>query len=184
MKIKVLEKTEGCFPQEFAIGDWIDLSVAEDVTLQCPKACKLHRRKDKNKENNTNQEERIRDVIFDTKLLPLGIAMDIPSGFEAWLLPRSGTFGKYGIIQTNSKGIIDNSYAGDGDEWKMPVLATRRVTIPKGMRIAQFRICLKQNATLWQKFKWLFTSKKVKLVKVDSLGNPDRGGLGNGTGDK
>lgn len=180
MKIKVLERTLGCFPQEFEIGDWIDLAIAKDTTLKCPQACKMHIR-GKNKDNTG---ERTRDVIFDYQLLPLGVAMEIPKGYEAHLLPRSSTFKKWGIIQTNSEGIIDNSYAGNNDEWLLPVIATRDITIPKGTRIAQFRICLKQNATLWQKLKWLLTPRKVKLISVDSLDNPDRGGIGNGTDNK
>ena len=108
--------------------------------------------------------------------------MQLPEGYEAHILPRSSTFKKYGIIQTNSKGIIDNSYSSDKDEWKMPVLATRDIVIPKGERIAQFRIVLSQKATIWQKVKWMF-SNTVKIIPVDSLDNPERGGFGEGTKD-
>ena len=83
---------------------------------------------------------------------------------------------------TNSTGIIDCSYSSDKDEWKMPVLATKDTLIPRGERIAQFRIVLSQKATIWQKIKWLFSSS-IELVKVDSLDNPERGGLGEGTKD-
>lgn len=69
------------------------------------------------------------------------------------------------------------SYCGEEDEWKMPVMATREVTIPKGTRIAQFRVQLSQKATWWQKLKWLFNSS-VKIEQVDSLGNPSRSGFG------
>lgn len=179
MVIKVLEKTIGCMPQQFEKGDWIDLTLAETVTLKCPQAHKMHIR---NKNKQEVPTERTRDVVFDIKLLPLGVAMEIPKGYEAHLLPRSGSFKKYGIIQTNSMGIIDNSYSGDNDEWKLPILATRNVTIPKGHRIAQFRIIPSQKATVWQKIKWLFASPKIKLVKVDSLNNTDRKGIGEGTG--
>ena len=81
------------------------------------------------------------------------------------------------------KSLWDNisSFAGDKDEWKLPVVATRSVTIPKGTRIAQFRIQLKQQATCWQKLCWLFSSK-VKLKQVDHLDSPSRGGIGEGTG--
>lgn len=179
MVIKVLEKTIGCMPQQFEKGDWIDLTLAETVTLKCPQAHKMHIR---NKNKQEVPTERTRDVVFDIKLLPLGVAMEIPEGYEAHLLPRSGSFKKYGIIQTNSMGIIDNSYSGDNDEWKLPILATRNVTIPKGHRIAQFRIIPSQKATVWQKIKWLFSSSKIKLTKVESLNNTDRKGIGEGTG--
>ena len=175
MKIKVLEKTEGCFPQEFEIGEWYDLAVAEDITLKAPHAKMLHKHK------NGEMVDRFRDVIFDTKLLPLGVAMKMPAGTECHLLPRSSTFKKWGIIQTNSDGIIDSSFCGNGDEWKLPIIATRAITIPKGTRIAQFRIQLSQKATVWQKLKWLFSSK-LTLVKVDSLSDKDRKGIGEGTG--
>ena len=138
MTIKVLEKAEGCFPQEFEIGDWSDLCTAEEIELKAPQANKMHIR-------------------------------------------RSSTFKKYGLLLVNSQGIIDNSYKGDNDQWMFPAVATRKITIPKGTRIAQFRVQLSQKATVWQKLKWLFSSKP-KLVKVDSLGNPDRKGIGEGTG--
>ena len=175
MKIKVLEKTEGCMPEIIDNGDWIDLRLAEDVTLHCPKACKLHRRKDKGKE--VNMEERTRDVIFDYCIAKLGIAAQIPKGYEVVVVPRSSTFRRYGILQTNSMGVIDCSYCGEDDEWGMPMVATRAVVIPKGTRIAQFRIQLSQKATVWQKIKWLFSSS-VTLKKVDSLGNKNREGFG------
>jgi dUTP pyrophosphatase len=178
MTIKVLEKAEGCFPQIFDKGDWYDLSTAEDITLKAPQANKMHIR---NKGKEDVAEVRTRDVDFDFKLLPLGIAAEIPKGYEAHILPRSSTFKKYGLLLVNSQGIIDNSYKGDNDQWMFPAVATRKITIPKGTRIAQFRVQLSQKATVWQKLKWLFSSKP-RLVKVDSLGNPDRKGIGEGTG--
>jgi dUTPase len=78
-------------------------------------------------------------------------------------------------------GIIDRSFASDKDEWKLPVVATRAITIPKGTRVAQFRLIPSQKATVWQKLKWLF-SNGVKLKKVEHLDNPERKGFGEGTG--
>ena len=160
-------------PEVFKVGDWIDLFTGKDIHLKAPQAHQLHRYN----QRKETPEVKVRDVDFQSMLLPLGIAMQIPDGYEAYLVPRSSTFGKYGIIQTNSIGIIDNLYCGDGDEWKMPIMATRTVTIPKGTRIAQFRIQLSQKATMWQKLKWLFSSS-VKIKKVKSLDNPTRGGFG------
>lgn len=180
MTIKILEKTEGCMPQILENGDWIDLSTAEELRFKAPQACKLHRRKGKNKE--VNEEERTRDVDFHYHIAKLGIAAQIPEGYEVNIVPRSSTFKKYGLLQTNHFGVIDSSYCGNDDEWGMPVVATRAITIPKGTRIAQFRINLSQKATVWQKIKWLFSSG-VKLKQVSSLDNQNRGGFGS-TGEK
>lgn len=174
MTIKVKEIVNGCFPVDFENGEWVDLCTAEDVMIKAPQANKMHIR---STGKNPSQELRTRDVDFDFQMIPLGIAMQLPSGMEAHVLPRSSTFKRYGLLLVNSQGIIDGSYCGDGDEWKYPVIGTRKVTIPKGTRIAQFRIQLSQKATVWQKMKWLFSSG-VKIRKVASLDNPDRGGFG------
>lgn len=171
MTIKVLEKTEGCLPIIFHIGDWIDLRTAEDVRLSGPYAKTLHTRK------KANELDRIRDVMFDSTLIKLGICIQLPKGYEAIVVPRSSTFKKLGIMQTNSIGVIDGSYCSDRDEWRMPVIALRSCYIPKGTRIAQFRIQLSQKATIWQKIRWMF-SRKVKIKRVLSLDNAERGGFG------
>lgn len=175
MTIKVLEKTPGCLPEIIEKGDWVDLVTAEEITLKEPIATTLQRHR------KNGEEERTRKVIFDYKLIPLGVCIEVPKGYESILVPKSSTFKKYGIIQTNSEGIIDQTYSSDEDEWKMPVAATRAVTIPKGTRIAQFRVQLSQKATFWQKIKWLF-SGSLKIKKVESLSNPVREGFGS-TGD-
>lgn len=177
MKIKIVEKVAGCLPEVIKVGDWIDLCTAEDYNLKCPHAKMLHKKKN---EDDSQPVERFRDVIFSYTLLNLGVAMQLPEGYEAYLVPRSSTFKKWGVIQTNSEGIIDHSFCGNDDVWKMSVLATRNANIPKGTPIAQFRIQLSQKATLWQKLKWLFSSK-IELVKVDSLDNQNRGGFGTGS---
>ena len=176
MKIKIKEVTPGCMPEIIKVGDWIDLITAEDYTLKCPHAKMLHKQKKKEDENT----ERYRDVIFNYTLLDLGVVIEMPKGYEGVLLPRSSSFKKWGIIQTNSMGIVDNDYKGPNDIWKMPVMATRTVTIPKGTPIAQFKVQLSQKATIWQKIKWLFSSK-VELIKVDEVTNEDRKGIGEGS---
>ncbi len=178
MKIKILEKTPGCMPEIIKVGDWIDLYTAEEYTFKCPHAKTLHKQKNKEKEGPVI--ERSRDVVFNYILMSLGIAMELPKGYEAIVVPRSSTFKKWGIIQVNSEGIIDYSYKGNEDIWRFPAMATRNVTIPKGTPICQFRIQLSQKATLWQKLKWLFSSK-IKFVKVDNLEGENRGGLGTGS---
>lgn len=101
-------------------------------------------------------------------LIDLGVSMKLPDGYYAILLPRSSTFKKYGIIQTNSVGIIDNSYSGDNDIWMMPVLAMRDTHISRNDRICQFTILPKERFT---------------LHTVDHLSSTDRGGFGS-TGTK
>ena len=121
-------------------SDWIDLRAAERVELKAG----------------------------EFKLIHLGVAMELPEGYEANLVPRSSTFDRYKIIQTNSIGIIDNSYCGDDDIWMFPAFAMSDTKIPKGTRICQFRI--------------METMKKacgnIEIEYVDSLGNANRGGFG------
>ena len=131
-------------------GDLIDLYAAEDVTIN----------------------------EMDEAMIPLGVAMELPEGFRASLLPRSSTFKKWGIIVTNSVGMIDHSYCGDTDEWKLAVFClkardfvnSRNCTIiHKGDKIAQFEI--------------VPIMPEIELQEVDHLGNEDRGGFGT-TGSK
>lgn len=180
MKIKVFEKIGGCFPQEFEVGEWYDLVAAKEVKLFAPVATAM---KYNTKKNPISEEEKLkykRDVVFQSVLIPLGVCMELPKGYEAVVIPRSSTFKKYGLIQANSEGLIDCSYNSEKDEWKFPGVATKDAVIAKGERICQFRIQLSQKATMWQKLKWLFSSS-VKLEKVDHLDNEPRGGFGEGT---
>ncbi len=117
-------------------SDWIDLRSAENVIMSGG----------------------------EFKLISLGISMKIPKGYEAHIVPRSSTFKNFGLIQTNSMGIIDNSYSGDNDIWKMPVLAMRDTEIKEGDRICQFRIVKNQP--------------RIEFEEVDHLGSEDRGGFG------
>ena len=174
MKIKIKEVIPGCMPEILKVGDCIDLMTSEEYTLKCPivKQFVLPR--------NNKVIVKTNNVEFNYALLDLGVVIELPKGFEAILLPRSSTFRKWGILQTNSIGEIDQSFCGPNDIWKMPVLATRSITIPKGTPIAQFKIQLSQKATVWQKLRWLF-SPKIELVKVDEFYNEDRGGLGTGS---
>ena len=122
-------------------GDWYDLRAAENVILK----------------------------QWDYYKISLGISIKLPSGYEAHVVPRSSTFEKFGILQTNSMGVIDESYCGDGDVWRMPVLAVRQTSIEINDRICQFKIVPKQ--------------KSCSFKEVDVLGNTDRGGFGS-TGHK
>ena len=117
-------------------GDWVDLYVYNDITL-------------------TEGEQ---------TYISMGVSMALPHGYEAIMAPRSSTFKRWGILQTNGIGVIDNSYCGTDDIWMMPVLATKSVTIPKGTRLCQFRIQQKQP--------------KLIFKRCDFLGTVNRGGLG------
>lgn len=122
--------------KEIAVGDWIDLRAAETVAM--------------NK--------------GDFKLISLGVSMKLPEGYEAHVVPRSSTFKKWGVLQTNSTGIIDNSYSGTNDIWRFPALAMRDTVINKNDRICQFRIVKRQPT--------------VEFEEVYTLDSVDRGGFG------
>ena len=97
-------------------------------------------------------------------LIPLGVSMKLPEGYEAHIVPRSSTFKHSGLIQTNHMGVIDESFCGDSDQWHMPVLATRDVHINEGDRICQFRIMKHQP--------------RIMFDEVESLKAEARGGFG------
>ncbi len=117
-------------------SDWIDLRASEDVSMKKGDFC----------------------------LIPLGVAMELPKGYEAHIVPRSSTYKNFGIIQVNHMGIVDESYCGDNDQWHMPALALRDTTIHRGDRICQFRIMEHQPAIVFE--------------ETDTLTGPDRGGFG------
>jgi len=117
-------------------SDWIDLRAAEKIELK----------------------------QGEFRLIPLGVAMQLPEGYEAHIVPRSSTFKNFGIIQTNHCGIVDESYCGDNDQWFYPALAMRDTTIEVNDRICQFRIFEHQPALAFE--------------EVESLNHSDRGGFG------
>lgn len=151
-------------PEIIEKGEWIDLRAAKDIDLKGPYV--VPARKDVD-----------RKVIFNDVKVPLGVAMQLPKGFEAPVLMRSGTYKNYKVVLANGEGLIDNSYNGDGDQWFAHIIPFEDGFIAEGDRICQFRIQLSQKATKWQKLKWLLSSG-IKLEYVESLGNPDRGGQG------
>jgi dUTP pyrophosphatase len=122
--------------EEIEVGNWIDLYARQRFELG----------------------------FLQNELIPLNVAMQLPKGYEAHLLPRSSTYKKWGIISANGTGIIDTTYCGDGDEWKFSAISLRPTVIEKGDKIAQFRIVKEMP--------------KTKFPKVDKLGNANRGGFG------
>lgn len=134
IKVKMLADIEP--PELIDRGDWVDLRAAETVIIS--------------------------KGTF--KYIPLGVAMQLPNGYEALMVPRSSLFKRHGLIQANSVGVIDESYCGENDQWHFPAYATRDTTINKGERICQFRIIEHQP--------------RVEIKVVDALNNENRGGLG------
>lgn len=172
LKIKVKRISKNItLPEVIDKGEWVDLRSSETVHLKAPQAGILKRH------TINGAEESHRDVTFDSKLIGLGVAMQLPEGFEAVTLSRSSTYKNFGVILGNSEGVIDGSYCGNNDEWKFNAIAFRDTVINEGDRICQFRIQLSQKATMWQKIKWLLSSG-VEIVEVDNLDNSDRDGIG------
>lgn len=122
--------------EKIAVGDWIDLRSRINLSAKAG----------------------------DYYEIPLGVAMILPEGCEAIVAPRSSSFKRYGFIQVNSVGIIDESYSGDFDEWKLPVYFIRDSVIRKGDRICQFRIQKKMP--------------EIEFHTVNTLYRKSRGGLG------
>lgn len=168
LKIKVKVLTEGCMPVINENGDWIDLKSAVDITIPAPQSGVLKKK--------TVGEERVscRNVEIPTYYIPLGIAVQLPKGFEAIIDSRSSSPKKAGLFIPSGQGVIDNTYSGNNDQWHYVCSSMRWTTINAGDRICQFRIQLSQKATMWQKIKWLFSSG-IKLVEVDDLGDNNRG---------
>ncbi|MDK0980281.1 dUTP diphosphatase [Clostridium perfringens] len=130
-------------------GNWIDVYANKDVFVKCG----------------------------DRAMIPLGFALELPEGWEGHLAPRSSTFKTWGIIQTNSVGVVDDTYIGDNDQWHMPVYClqgkdiesengkeVKGTWIRKGDKIGQFRI--------------MEVMPEIQFEEVESFGNKDRGGFG------
>ena len=171
MKLKIKIKS----PYQIKItdkGDWFDLRYAgENITFDGFENIKT------NYVDSEGKKHYKKRVTPKVELLNLGVAMQLPKGFEAIVAPRSSTPKHYGILCANSIGIIDNTYNGDGDIWMFPAFVYGNKTIKCGDRICQFRIQLSQKATVLQKLKWLFTSG-IEFINVDKLENKNRGGIG------
>lgn len=131
-------------------GNWIDVYANKDVFVKCG----------------------------ERAMVPLGLALELPEGWEGHLAPRSSTFKTWGIIQTNSVGVVDDTYIGDNDQWHMPVYCLqgkdiesddngeeiKGTWIRKGDKIGQFRI--------------MEVMPEIEFEEVESFGNKDRGGFG------
>jgi len=136
MKIKIKYHGDAQKLEKLEKGDFIDLRAAETVEMKA----------------------------FDFKLISLGISMQLPEGYEAYIVPRSSTYKNFGVIQANHMGVVDNSYSGNDDIWKFPAIALRDTKINKGDRICQFRVHEKMVTP--------------EFIEVEDLGNDCRGGFG------
>lgn len=151
MKIFIKLQEKQALPEIISKGDFIDLRYCGDP---------------------------VRMKHGDFQVLPLGVAMKLPEGYEAIVVSRSSTYKNFSIFNPGGFGVIDNTYNGNTDEWKYPAYCLgERACIMPGDRICQFKIQLSQKATIWQKIKWLF-SNKIEFKQVDSLSEISRGGLG------
>ena len=137
-KIKILYHTDKIEKLTYIDGksDWIDLRAAERYELK----------------------------KGDFALINLGISMRLPEGYEAHIAPRSSTFKKWGLIQTNGVGVVDFSYNTYEDVYMMPVLATRDTVVEVNDRVCQFRIMKNQP--------------RIVFEEVDELEGVARGGFG------
>lgn len=125
-----------CMPLQDNKGSWIDLRSRVDVSIRAGQYVEI----------------------------PLGVAMQLPTGMEAVVVPRSSTFKRWGLLQTNSMGVIDPLYCGNDDEWHFPAYATRDCEIHQGDRLCQFRVQVEQP--------------EIYFAMAEKLYNQNRGGLG------
>ena len=138
MNIKIKYFADDMEPLTYIDGksDWIDLRAAQDMTI----------------------------AAGTYVAIPLGIGMKLPVGYEAHVVPRSSTFKNFGLLQTNSMGVIDETYCGDNDQWHFPASATRDTVIHKNDRICKFRIMEHQPT--------------IEFTPVEHLADESRGGFG------
>lgn len=136
MKIKIKYLSDVEHIKKLSIGNWFDLRSSINIEMK----------------------------QGEYKLIPLGVAMRLPKGYEGNIVPRSSTFKNFGIIQHNHFGVVDNSYCGNNDQWYFGAIAMRDTKINKNDRICQFRI---------QKIQ-----PDIEFIEVDDLENDDRNGFG------
>jgi len=141
MKIRIKYFEGATKLKKISKGNWIDVYASKDIFVP----------------------------INERAMVPLGFALELPQGWEGHLAPRSSTFKTWGIIQTNSVGVVDDTYIGDNDQWHMPVYCLQAkhdngTWIRTGDKIGQFRI--------------MEVMPEIQFDEVESFGNCDRGGFG------
>ena len=140
MKVKIINKSDQKLPKYETVG-----SAGMDLLA--------------------NVEEAITLKPMERRLVPTGLFIEIPEGYEGQVRPRSGLAIKHGITLINCVGTIDSDYRG---ELCIPMvnLGTEVFEIKKGDRVAQLVIC---------------QYKRVELVEVEEITNSDRGEGGFGS---
>lgn len=141
MKIRIKYFEGATKLKKISKGNWIDVYASKDIFVP----------------------------LNERAMVPLGFALELPQGWEGHLAPRSSTFKTWGIIQTNSVGVVDDTYIGDNDQWHMPVYCLQAkhdngTWIRTGNKIGQFRI--------------MEVMPEIQFDEVESFGNCDRGGFG------
>ena len=141
MKIRIKYFEGATKLKKISKGNWIDVYACKDIFVP----------------------------LNERAMVPLGFALELPTGWEGHLAPRSSTFKTWGIIQTNSVGVVDDTYIGDKDQWHMPVycIETKNENgswIKSGDKIGQFRI--------------MEVMPEIEFEEVEVFGNDDRGGFG------
>lgn len=153
LKILVKYHNDVCYLEQH--GNWIDLKASENVQLK----------------------------KFENKLIPLGVSIRLPKYYQANIVPRSGTYKNFSLIQANHYGVIDgpddksDGYSGNNDVWMFNAIALKNTKINVGDRICQFEIRLTMNAPWYIKLKWII-NRSLKFIEVDTLKFNDRGGFG------
>ena len=153
MKLLIKYHNSNCRLEQH--GNWIDLKSAENVQLK----------------------------KMDNKLIPLGISIRLPKHYQANIIPRSGTYKKYSLIQANHYGVVDgpdnksDGYSGNNDIWMFNAIALKNTQINIGDRICQFEIRPTMIAPWYIKLKWLFDNN-IKIIETHDLKSKNRGGFG------
>lgn len=119
-------------------GGWIDLQCAQDTLVMPHKAT----------------------------IIPLGINLRVPCGYETIIAPRSSTCLNHGIMAGNSIGIIEEDYCGNLDELGLIAVnfTDEPVTIEMGLRVCQFKV--------------VRAMPEVHFNLVTDMGSANRGGYG------
>ena len=181
MKLRIKYFDNATKLQKITKGNWIDCYASKDVFV--------------------NEGERA--------MIPLGFALELPKGWEGHLAPRSSTFKTWGIIQTNSVGVVDDTYIGDNDQWHMPVFCLQGKDNDITKVEVYDTITLKNTSTeeevhiqgvspskieirkgTWirkgdkiAQFRIMEVMPQIEFEEVDNFGNEDRGGFGS-TGER
>lgn len=131
-------------------GNWIDVYANKDVFVKCG----------------------------ERAMVPLGFALELPEGWEGHLAPRSSTFKTWGIIQTNSVGVVDDTYIGDNDQWHMPVYCLQGKDIESDDNVEEIKGTWIRKGDKIGQFRIMEVMPEIEFEEVESFGNKDRGGFG------